>query len=332
MAIARRAVTHKEGLGWILDSGAYSAWRQRKSVDPVQYCGFIRQYQHVFDYIVCLDTIPGEFGKVPSPRQVEEAAELSFQNFCFMRDELRGTITVDRLIPVYHQGEQLHHLERLIEAGATYIGISPTNGLPLPERMRWVREVMKIVPDHIKTHGFGITTRDPDECLFFSMDSTSWSMGAGYGYMLAPSARGWKWASITHLFDAEAENRIQDTVRRTREKVSGLPECLDAVLLKRSAYARAVWNMIVQRAAITPHRCYAPVLMDQVIPAMRFWAPEWFLASYWFLAGKGKLLESLIGPPPTEQEAIECLNVRKEYRATSKRRGKQAGPILPGLA
>lgn len=322
----------RSDLEWILDSGAYSAWRQKKKIDVEAYLAFIRQYQHLFHYVVCLDTIPGEFGAVPSPAEVERAAELSYENFLYMKEALGNLVGVERLIPVYHQGEQLHHLERLIEAGASYVGISPTNGLPLPERIRWGREVMKLVPKTVKTHGFGITTRDPDECIFHSMDSSSWSMSSGYGIILAPSATGWTWVHITTMKDAGAEERVQDTVERTRKKVPELPAVLTASALMTSPYARAVWNLIVQRASIRPHRCYAPVLIDALVTSIRFWSPKWILASYWFLQAHGGLLKLLTAPAPSEEEALDSLNIKREYRATVKRRGKPTGPILPGLA
>ncbi len=320
---------------WILDSGAYSAWRRRVPIDVDAYITFIGKHADVWKYIVCLDTIPGEFGSAPTPKEVELAADRSYANYSYMREQLADDIDPSRLIPVYHQGEEIRHLEQLIETGAQYIGISPTNGLPRKQRLRWAREAMNVVPKGIKTHGFGIATLQKEDCIFHSMDSSSWSLGAGYGMILAASTTGWKWVSLTSQFDLGACARIEDLVVRARERAPSLPQILTAELLIRSPYARAVWNVLVHRAAVNPCPVYSALLFPQLVTAIRYWAPRWLLSSFYLMTQGGQdktLLKSLLGPRPSEQTAIQALQPKRRYHGTAKRRGKPNRPSLPGLA
>jgi len=70
----------------ILDSGAYSAWVHKDSVDLDAYIAFIKEHQKKFYSIVALDVIPGERAKMAkTTRDIEEAAAQSDLNFATMR-------------------------------------------------------------------------------------------------------------------------------------------------------------------------------------------------------------------------------------------------------
>lgn len=314
---------------WMLDSGAYSAWRQGKTISPVAYMEFAHQHLNRFEYVVCLDTIPGGFGSIPTAAEARLAADKSFENFLYMKDG----IDIKRLIPVYHQGEPLTVLYRLLDAGATYIGISPLNGLRFPERMKWVKEVIGTMPPGIRTHGFGITTRNPHECVLTSMDSSAWSQTSGCGLILTPSTTRWVWTSVTNHYDLDGMSRINDLVLRTRKKIPDLPDVLTGELLSKSYFARALWNIVVQRGAIRPHTVYTAICVPLLVPIVRHYASRWILASYHLLNDAPGLYSSLLTAPDlTDAEILTRLQPKKDYRATSTPRRKQTHPILPGLA
>lgn len=318
-------------LDWMLDSGAYTAWRSKRPVDIQAYIQFIKAHEHTFPYVVCLDQIPGVFGRTPTSAQVEKAAEVSLTNFKIMQDALPEM--AERLIPVYHQGEELQHLEHLVEAGAKYIGISPTNGVPPKQRLSWSRTVLATLPKDIKTHGFGFSTVHPEDAVFYSMDSSGWAQGGGYGWLLAPTSKDWKRVHVTDAHFAGTLERIEHIRNSAIAHGAKIPDALTVELLLSSGMARGIFNLLTQRAAVAPHKLYAPLLITRAIAAVRLWSPQYLLASYWFLrTPKSELMQALTSPQPSVDEVISNLTPRRLYNGKSKRRGKQATQSLPGLS
>lgn len=99
-------------------------------------------------------------------------------------------------IPVFHQGERFEWLDKMLEDGESYVGISPYLRSHQSEIVAWMDKCYSRITDSkgrplVKTHGFGVTSslichRYP----FYSVDSTSWSVGGGYGQILMPKYRG----------------------------------------------------------------------------------------------------------------------------------------------
>lgn len=170
----------------VLDSGAYSCWKRRESLTVQEYISFIRGYDGYLDHVVNLDVIPGQWGRVPSPAQVEESAHQSWKNFLAFR---KAGIEV---MPVFHQGERRYWLEKMLDSGCEYIGISPANDRTTKQKIVWLDEIFthlcgsKGFPA-VKTHGFGVTAlpilfRYP----WYSADSVTWLLVGGYGAVLIP--------------------------------------------------------------------------------------------------------------------------------------------------
>ena len=96
----------------ILDSGAYSAWFLQTSVDFNKYIAFAKELDSIFDYIVNLDVIPAKFGAKKVTRlQVEKSAFKGILNF---RKMIKQGIPRKKIIHVYHQGEDIKWLKRMI--------------------------------------------------------------------------------------------------------------------------------------------------------------------------------------------------------------------------
>jgi len=172
----------------ILDSGAFSAWNRGGQIDIDAYCEYVKAREHLLFAYVNLDVIPGKPFQKPSPDQVELAAAEGWKNLLHM--EARGL----KPMPVYHQGERLSWLEKMIATGHDYIGISPANDKTPAQRAVWLDDVFTFLCKEndgypcIKTHGFGVTTvsllfRYP----WYSVDSMSWVRYGGYGYALVPA-------------------------------------------------------------------------------------------------------------------------------------------------
>lgn len=170
----------------ILDSGAFSAWTKKVEIKIDDYIAFIKSTIDVVDHYVNLDVIPAEFGRKPTEEEVEASAQASWDNMVYMESEGLHPI------PVYHMGEGLEWLDKLINHGCDYIGISPANDRTTKQKIEWLDMVFNHICDKdgipcIKTHGFGVTSlpilyRYP----WYSCDSMSWLRHAAYGSILVP--------------------------------------------------------------------------------------------------------------------------------------------------
>lgn len=150
----------------ILDSGAFSAWRLGQPIDLDEYCDFLLENQDWIAHSVALDVI--------NPNDPEAAARESYENYIKMRK--RGLHPV----PVFHVGERMEWLHKLIDAGATYIGLSASSIAAKAYVDDWYALAWGELVDGnglptIKAHAFGegrieALLRFP----WYSADSTSW--------------------------------------------------------------------------------------------------------------------------------------------------------------
>jgi hypothetical protein len=173
----------------LLDSGAFSAWTRKTPVDIDAYISFIQEYKDQFEYYVNLDCIPGEWGRKPSRDEIEKSAQKGYENYHYM---LSKGIPKERLIHVFHQHEDWKWLKKMVQE-IPYIGLSPANDSSQDSKQRWLDECMQYTTDSrgyplVKTHGFAVTSvslmyRYP----WFSADSMSWRMCAGYGSVFVPT-------------------------------------------------------------------------------------------------------------------------------------------------
>jgi hypothetical protein len=150
----------------IFDSGAFSAWKLGKPIDRDAYHDFLAANEEWIETAIALDVI--------IPDSPEQAARESYANW--EAANKRGVITM----PVFHARESFDWLDRYLDAGCSYIGIS---GSSLP-RGNQADDWYSLVWDHIgndrglptvKTHCFG-EGREHSLMRFpwYSADSTSW--------------------------------------------------------------------------------------------------------------------------------------------------------------
>ncbi len=171
----------------LLDSGIFSAWSRGEKLSLREYIAYLKDHEQYLWGYVGKDSIPGKYGEKRTLRQVEKSAERTYKNQQIMRDA--GL----RPIPVFHQGESFKYLERYLRDGEKHIGISSAKDLLPGENARWLDEVFTLLTTKdgrpiVRTHGFGITKpafliRYP----FYSVDSTTWSLNAGYGRIIVPT-------------------------------------------------------------------------------------------------------------------------------------------------
>lgn len=170
-----------------MDSGAFSAWQGSSEISLKDYIEYCQRHIKEMDVCINLDCIPGENGKMDhSQAAIENSASKSFANLQTMKKEGLSPM------PVFHQGERFYWLERMLKEGETYVGIAPYKRDHPAEITKWLDKCFSILTDSkglpfIKTHGLGVTACN--QCIrfpWYSVDSTSWSIGGGYGTILVP--------------------------------------------------------------------------------------------------------------------------------------------------
>ena len=183
----------KKRVRLMLDSGAFSAWNRGESLSIPDYIQYVKEHLDYLDSYVNMDVLPGKYGEKYTQKDVEYSASQSYENLQIIK---AAGLTP---LPVYHQGEDWKWLEKLLDDGETHIGISikkdmvESRGQGLIGRQRkWLDQAFRLLSNKngemlAKVHGFGITTfplmvRYP----WWSVDSTSWSLQAGYGKILVP--------------------------------------------------------------------------------------------------------------------------------------------------
>ena len=145
----------------MIDSGAFSVWKSknRVEIDVRDYGDYLLRQRHHFDACANLDVIPGTPNHPPSPEEAEAAVEESWENLQYL--ESLGL----NPIPVYHQGEHPDALKRIIDAVYDYVGISPNDKSPKPQRERFLNETFFSSP----------TARDGPSSRRMALASRPWT-------------------------------------------------------------------------------------------------------------------------------------------------------------
>lgn len=177
----------------ILDSGAFSAWTKGAVIDIDEYVDFIIKHSSVISQAANLDVIPGRKGdRAITQEQNEKAALEGWRNYLYILNKLRWkgrSDLVSKVMPIHHQGEDLDHLKRMVDHGATYIGVSPSNDAKTPQRIKYLDQVFSYLSGQgdISTHGYAVTSETLMSAYpWTTVDSISWIQIAGFGYVKTP--------------------------------------------------------------------------------------------------------------------------------------------------
>lgn len=178
-----------------IDSGAFSAHTKGVEIDVDEYIDYLNDNDDALTIYAQVDKIPGEFRKPKTKEQLLEAPKLSWENYLYMAPKLKSK---DKLLPVFHQGEEFKWLKNMLEYTdengnhIPYIGISPANDVSTKDREGWLTEVYNIIArssnPNVKTHGLGVTSlRLLEKYPFTSADSTGWIMTSVNGMIFSPT-------------------------------------------------------------------------------------------------------------------------------------------------
>jgi hypothetical protein len=182
-----------------LDSGAFSAFRQYRTIDLGEYISFIKTVQpNVF---AALDVI--------------ERPEETFGNYRAMKAEGLEPL------PVYHTNSNEKWLRGYLEA-EPYVALGGMAREVRARRIKWLDWCWSIIGEYwpVKIHGFGVTDRKLLERYpWYSVDSASWLYGCSQA-MLMTEASEYVKLSREHLRDPRRLNeKKQARVLRDRNLV-----------------------------------------------------------------------------------------------------------------
>ena len=155
-----------------LDSGAYSAFTQKKPIQIDDYIAFIRENEESITQYASLDVI--------------NDGPASYKNYMYMKNKGLNPI------PVYHAETDVRYLKRYLKY-SDYIAIGAISKMSTKARVENLDHIWNdyLTDDEgfplVKTHGFGLTTtmlmfRYP----WFSVDSSTWLMTSRRGIIILP--------------------------------------------------------------------------------------------------------------------------------------------------
>jgi hypothetical protein len=207
-----------------LDSGAFSAWTQKVSIDIHEYIEFIKRNQDHIHVYANLDVI-GIGGKQPNAL----TAKATLKNQKIM--EKAGL----KPLPCFHFGEPLEYLDFYVENyDYLALGVAGNSGSTL---IPWFDECFK---NHIcdekgfpkiKIHGFAVTSlklmlRYP----FYSVDSTSWVVTGRMGSIYIPHYKDGIWVYDEQSLKISVSNKSPN-MKEAGQHFTTFPKKMQAVIL-----------------------------------------------------------------------------------------------------
>lgn len=151
-----------------MDSGAFSALTQKVEIKLGEYAEFLRLHGSQFEVMASLDVIGDP--------------KASWLNWMALEDQ---GLTV---MPTIHRGTPLHWLDKMVDAGAKYIGLGGMAKCTAAQRHAFLEPVFQKYPDPSKVgfHGFGIGRDHMLAYPWKSVDSTSIGSAARMGCLYHP--------------------------------------------------------------------------------------------------------------------------------------------------
>lgn len=224
-----------------VDSGAFSAWRLKCPVDINQYCNWLKQNEDWIEVYAALDQI--------IPSDPEEAARQSYENLVFMRKQGLNPI------PVWHVRESVDWLNRMLDLGCKYIGLSGTSIDSMIATDDWYELAWSHLVDSsgaplVQVHAFGEAR---ESCMkkfpWTSSDAATWITAQQYGRILMPDY------NLGHTRDFSSSRSFQDVSLIEGEDLATLQKDLEKHGVKEGAIAnREERTSTVARAYLAAQR------------------------------------------------------------------------------
>lgn len=223
----------------LVDSGAYSAWRLGKPVDLEAYCDFLLENGDWIDRYVGLDVI--------NPGSPEEAAAQGYKNLQYMLK--RGL----KPIHVYHPGENIDWLHRMLDAGCDYIGLASLSLGSYSKAYNWYAAAWAHLVDGkgrplVKVHAFGDGRFQSLSAFpWTSADSASWLYAAQrHGQFLVDGG-----IKLSQRKDQRSQKGAQDVDQLPEEDAAAFEAILARYGVNREGFADRANNAYIMRTYLS---------------------------------------------------------------------------------
>lgn len=176
----------KPGYRILVDSGAFTAWKQGTAIVLDDYIAYAKQLRSTITEgttieFIGLDVIAGtpeqgKAGTIPAADLVK-ACEDGYHNFEIMREA--GV----ECLPTFHRDDDFKWLRKIADKAERFCLAPRVDGSPTYVKMRWLNECFKYLgpsawKEH-RIHGLGISSIEMMETYpFYSVDSTGWLWAA----------------------------------------------------------------------------------------------------------------------------------------------------------
>ena len=205
-----------------IDSGAHSAHTKGIELDLEEYINFVSDNIEKMTVYVQVDHIPGKYLMPKTPKDFIEAPAISWENYKYMRSKSKDP---DKLIPVFHQGEDLKWLRNMCDATfdgehIKYLGLSPRGDVSLKAKYDFCAKCFEVIQSstnpNVNTHAFGATSLDMLEKLpFTSADSTTWVLVSAFGQCWIPATLFGTNDTVGVKLGVSLENKTHPTATQT---------------------------------------------------------------------------------------------------------------------
>lgn len=175
-----------------IDSGAFTAYTKGITIDIDEYIDYMNSISDVVTIFCELDVIPGKFGEEHTYEEVEYAADQSWKNYLYMLERVTHR---EKLLPVFHRGENFSHLKKILSytfddgGKIPYIALAPIVGSNTKEKYLFLEKCYSIISKSdncdVKTHILGVGI--PSILSHFpctSSDATSYKKVGAFGGIL----------------------------------------------------------------------------------------------------------------------------------------------------
>ena len=239
---------HPEHTGRIMvDSGSFTAYTKGVHIDIDDYLKFIDE---IGDYVTVFVAVDD----VPDPMNMDyNKAKTTWDNYLYMVERIRPELR-DKLIPVFHYGEDFKWLRNMLEyrhpdgSPIKYIGLAISLEGTKKVRINWGRECMRVIHEssnpNVMTHAFGVGVKSVlDNITVTSTDATSWVKRAAYELLAVDD----KSIHVSEVMKAKADDRSlsqqsralqEDVLKRIKQRGFTLEE------LEQDSGKRAEFNIL----------------------------------------------------------------------------------------
>ena len=176
-----------------IDSGAFTFWKIKRGLTKAsnkikdmtdeeylnEYIDYINLNEDNIILAAQLDCIPNS----KDEEEIQRAADVTWENYLYMRIKVNNP---DILLPVYHIGEDISNLQRMIDFGCEYVALGGLVGKSKRQKEEFLDFVFEYIKNsnnpNLMTHAFGMTSKELlVKYPFTSCDSTSWMIPGNNG-------------------------------------------------------------------------------------------------------------------------------------------------------